>query len=236
MRIALTVVIGGVLAAPLGAAADVIRLADGQVVSGTIRSCQDGEVVVEPPAAMPVLVKIADISSGEGADIERCLGGRKVAADTVRGRWYGGQIVVAEIASLLVLPLAAAAAQSAFPQSSALGVLGLAGMLLSPAVLHAVHGNTGRAFGSLGIHVGLGGAGVLLGSTLTPCNGEEACPPLEAVGALIGLLASQAIATVVDVSSFAYEQQPSRLAVSVLSGEGRRPRTAPTGISLAVRF
>src|SRR5438067_10778816 len=92
-----------VLATP--AAADVVRLSDGQVVTGVVRSCQGGEIVVEPPASAPVLLKIADVASGEGAGIERCLGGRILDPTFVRGKSYAGEIVVAEASSLLLLAL-----------------------------------------------------------------------------------------------------------------------------------
>jgi hypothetical protein len=85
-----------VLATPMAASADVIHLSNGQVVTGTVRSCQGGEIVVDPPASQSVVVQLADVASGEGAAIERCIGGRVPQATTVRGNWYGGQIFIAE--------------------------------------------------------------------------------------------------------------------------------------------
>jgi len=107
---------------PLGARADAIRLADGQVVTGKIQSCERGEIVVAPPAAAPVLLKVADVASGEGADIERCLGGER--------RWYGGQVILAELGSMLLVPAGLVA------HSGGLVGVGLVGMALSPAIVH----------------------------------------------------------------------------------------------------
>ncbi|MFL5370300.1 MAG: hypothetical protein ACJ78Z_08925, partial [Myxococcales bacterium] len=83
----------------MAAAADVVHLSNGQVVTGVVRSCQGGDIVIEPPASAPVLLKIADVASGEGANIERCLGGSNRDPEVIRRRWYGWQIIVTEAAS-----------------------------------------------------------------------------------------------------------------------------------------
>src|SRR3954463_705088 len=95
-----------VLATPMAAAADVVHLSNGQVVTGVVRWCQGGDIVIEPPASAPVLLKIADIASGEGANIERCLGGSSRDPEVTRGRWYGSQIVVPGATSGAAVPVA----------------------------------------------------------------------------------------------------------------------------------
>jgi hypothetical protein len=221
------------LALATPAMADVIRLADGQVLNGTVRSCQGGEIVVDLPASQPIVVNIAEVTSGEGTGIEACLGGRVPQAQAVRGKWYGGQILIAEGSSVALLLLGAGV------RSPGLGVTGLAGIALSPAILHSVHGNGGRAAASIGIHVGLGALGALLGTALIPCGGED-CFVATETGAALGLLASQVVATVIDVSSFAYEDVPSRFAVGPLLAppqSDRRPaRKSPAGVQLSLRF
>src|SRR5947208_2070939 len=101
MRIA-PAVLAIALAAP-AAFADVLRLVDGQVISGTVKSCEHGNVVFEPPAAQAVVLKVADIATGEGPGIERCLGGRTGGAATNReSTWYGVPIILAGASSLVV--------------------------------------------------------------------------------------------------------------------------------------
>jgi hypothetical protein len=217
MRIA-PAVIAMALAAP-AALGDVVRLADGQVISGTVDSCRDGDVILAPPAGQPVVVKSAEIASAQGADIERCLGGR--------GRWYGLQILLAEASSIGVLALGAGI------RSDGLAAIGLLGVGLSPAIVHAAHGRPGAALGSLGLHIGLGVAGTLIGAAAASCDPSEECPAALG-GAAIGLAASQIVATVFDVASLGYEPRPEKIAVGLVLPD----RTDPSkrGLTLAFRF
>jgi len=218
----------------LGAYADVIRLADGQVISGKIQSCQGGEIVVAPPATAPVLVKVADVASGEGVDIERCLGGPTPTRDAVGGRWYGAQILLAELASLGLGPV------GAWTNTGSLALVGAFGVLFSPAIIYGIHGNWGRAAGSAGIHVGLGLAGAFLGAAVGSGSNDDDEGLRAAGGAVIGLIASQIVATTIDVASFAYEDPPPRVSMGVLFRETapdrRGQRAAPAGLSLTLRF
>jgi hypothetical protein len=222
-----------VLATPMAAAADVIHLSDGQVVAGVVRSCQGGDIVIEPPASAAVLLKIADVASGEGPAIERCLGGRIPDPTLVRGKPYGGQIVVAESSSILLLALGGGIGSRGLVYTS------LAGLVVSPAILHGLHGNGGRAAASLGIHLALGLGGTLLGAAVTSGGEEECCAGAE-VGAVIGFLVSQVIATTIDVFSFAYQEAPSRFAIGALLGPAERdPRAVRkplSGLQLSLRF
>src|SRR5437763_862205 len=214
------------------AAADVVHLSGGQVVTGVLRSCQGGETVIEPPASAPVLLKIADVVSGEGAGIEGCLGGRTPQPAMVRGKSYGGQVVVAEASSILLLALAAGTG------SGGPVYTGLAALVVSPAIVHGLHGNGGRAVGSLAFHLALGVGGLYLGATLAS-NGDEECCAQATVGAVLGIVASQVIATAIDVSTLAYEEVPSRFGVGVLLPPPRpdhRLAHAPPGLQLSLRF
>jgi hypothetical protein len=223
-----------VLAIPFGAEADVIHLANGQVISGTVLSCEGSEILVEPPASRSVLIKVADVARGEGAGIERCLGGTHApGSSTVRGQWYGDEILVAGGSSLLLLLLAAGI------HSPGLALVSFTGIALSPAVLHVVHGNVGRAFGSLGIHFALGTAGLFLGSALAPCNGDL-CGLQALAGAGVGVLLTQVIASAIDAYALAYQQIPVRLSLGILPprprSDGYAMHRGPAGIQLSVRF
>jgi len=221
-----------ICSAPVAAYADVIHLADGQVISGKIQSCEAGDIVVAPDAAAPVLIKLADVAGGEGADIERCLGGPVYGRPADR-RWYGGQVILAEVASILLVPAGAAA------NSGSLAAVGLLGMALSPGIVHGIHGNGGRGFGSIGLHVGLGVAGAFAGAALTSGGTDDEYGLRKLGGAAVGLLVSQIVATTIDAASFAYEDPPppTRVAVGVLfrdrAADGRR---VPGGLALALRF
>ncbi|MFL5371010.1 MAG: hypothetical protein ACJ78Z_12515 [Myxococcales bacterium] len=221
-----------VLATPMAAAADVVHLSNGQVVTGVVRSCQGGDVVIEPPASAPVLLKIADVASGEGADIERCLGGSSRDPEVTRGRWYCWQIIVTEAASVVAVPVAAGI------DSPGLAIVGLSGAILSPAIVHMAHGNPGRGAASVGIHLGMGLAGLLLGAVIVPDNHND--DVMNLAGPALGLFVSQVVATTIDVASFAYEEPPSRFAVgALLAPAGRDPRTVRkqvSGLQLSLRF
>src|SRR3954466_148532 len=174
----------------------------------------------------------ADVVSGEGANIERCLGGSSRDPEVTRGRWYGWQIIVTEAASVVAVPVAAGI------DSPGLAIVGISGAILSPAIVHMAHGNPGRGAASVGIHLGMGLAGLLLGTVIVPDNHND--DVMNLAGPALGLFVSQVVATTIDVASFAYEEPPSRFAVgALLAPAGRDPRTVRkqvSGLQLSLRF
>jgi len=92
---------------------------------------------------------------------------------------------------------------------------------------------------SLGLHLALGGGGTFLGAALASSGQEECCTGAEA-GAVLGLLASQVIATAIDVASFAYEEVPSGVTAGPLFAPPDPARGAmrksPAGLQLSFRF
>ena len=226
------------LAAP-AALADVVRLVDGQVISGTVKSCEDGNVVFEPPAARAVLLKIADISTGEGAGIERCLSGRTGGAATIReSNWYGVPIIIVGASSLVIgfASLVLTAGQGSAGAGGGV-LLGATGLLFAPAVIHAIHGKAGTAVGSVGMHLGLGLGGALLGAALTSCPiNSDTCGLRGAGNALAGLVIAQLVATTIDAASLAYEDRPVRVSTTLPMRDAPQGRPTPAGLALALRF
>jgi hypothetical protein len=150
-----------------------------------------------------------------------------------RGPVVRRQILIAEGSSLLLVLLATGI------RSGESWVVGAGGMVLSPAIVHAAHANFGKAVASVGIHVALGVGASWFSNALIPCGGEFCSgTPLVALG--IAIVASQMIATLIDVESFAYDRVPSRLSVGVLlapPGADRQPAyRLPPGFQFSLRF
>jgi hypothetical protein len=195
--------------------------------------------VFEPPAGRAVLFKIADIATAEGPGIERCLGGRIGGAATIReSTWYGVPIILAG-ASSLVIGFASLALSAGQGSSGASGgvLLGATGLLFAPAVIHAIHGKAGTAFGSVAMHLGLGLGGALLGAALTSCPiTSDTCGLRYGGNALAGAVAAQLVATTIDAASLAYEDRPARVSATLLMRDTPQGRPAPAGLALALRF
>jgi hypothetical protein len=148
------------------------------------------------------------------------------ATDADGPRWYGGQVILAELGSMLLVPVGVAA------KSGGLASVGLLGMALSPAIVHGNHGNGGRGFASIAFHVGAGLAGGLVGEA---ASGEG--PLAKLGGAAAGLFVSQIVATAVDAAWFAYEDHPPSVSVGVLLREPAADRRrTPAGLAVTLRF
>jgi hypothetical protein len=115
--------------------------------------------------------------------------------------WYGWQTLVADGASLIVLPTLAG-----FSKSPELGVLAGAGYLLAPPFIHGAHGRWGIFAASLGLRLGmplaLAGLGALVDGD---CRGDFCLP----VGAAIGFVSGVIGAVVLDASVLSYEKVSS---------------------------
>lgn len=124
--------------------------------------------------------------------------------------WYGWQTLVADGASLTAFAGAMAlyrpSSGATQDLSAGLLVLGASGYVLGAPALHLAHDAPWRAAGSLGLRLGLPGAGLLAGLALAPrCSGSLRCldEGLEAgaVGTLLGVVG----AIVVDAATLAFE-------------------------------
>ncbi|MBI5529576.1 MAG: hypothetical protein HY897_24890 [Deltaproteobacteria bacterium] len=85
---------------------------------------------------------------------------------------------------------------------------GMAGFYLGPPIVHASHGNAGRAFASLGVGVGgtvvsILATGLILGAVSEPCRSECGMEALAAV--FLGGIAGGLIYAVVDIGFLAYD-------------------------------
>lgn len=174
----------------------------------------------EPPAAPPDAVP-ADTLSGPAAAKADVITQRKPAATarddetdvddgadeiTERRRWYGWQTLIADGLSLSTIVLGASIddGTSRGPDSASTSLLwiGFLGYEAAPAVVHAGHRNPGRAFGSMGIRLGMPLAGAFLGASLASDCDSNLC---EAGGAGIGVLLGMAGAIAVDAAVFSYD-------------------------------
>lgn len=104
-------------------------------------------------------------------------------------RWYGWQTLAADGAALLLLGTAVDATSE--------GPLILSGVtyLFAAPVIHAVHGRSGAAFGSLALRMGAPIAGAAIGAS--QCNGGEGeelrCIEPVVFGAMAGIAAAIAL-------------------------------------------
>jgi|GEM_PF-2725679 len=115
-------------------------------------------------------------------------------------RWYGWQTLAFDAAAITLVFGALALQED--EASPLIGVLGAATYGIGAPVVHAVHGNYGRAFGSLGIRVLAPIAIGLIGMQLEDCSqGEFLCG---AAGLVIGGLVGISGAIAVDAAALAY--------------------------------
>lgn len=118
-----------------------------------------------------------------------CTTPRAERRDTTN--WYGWQTLLTDGAALMFL-LALGASDRGAEDTFASASVGT--YLLGGPVVHAAHGNWGRAAGSLGLRAGAPVVGVALGLELEDCHGEDFCGFRGAlIGGSIGLAAAVAI-------------------------------------------
>ncbi|MBK7585538.1 MAG: hypothetical protein IPI67_35805 [Myxococcales bacterium] len=129
-------------------------------------------------------------------------------------RWYGGQTLIADGASLGAIFAGGAA------ESSELAVFGLLGMFFAAPIVHAAHGHAGKPFASLGLRVGLPIVGGFVGCAADDSDGMFGCLGGAAAGMFLGLVA----ASVLDASVIAYEDVPPQ----------RAKRTPAVGVTASV--
>lgn len=141
----------------------------------------------------------------------------EVHASAAPRRWYGWQIIIADVTSSVVLVTLVHKAE---------GYTLLPYLVLAPSV-HVANGNPVTALASVGLRVGMPIVGLLIGAAFAGgCNGSsEECLVGPAYGMLIGMVG----AMVVDASVLAYDEprherrKASTLAPTVaVDGRGAR--------------
>ncbi len=121
--------------------------------------------------------------------------------------WYGGEIMLSDLASIGVLVAAGNVGDSGAAEALALG--GSLGLASAPAFTHGAHGNGGAAAGSIALRLGLPAAGMYIGAAT--CD-EEAhrdeflgCLGAAAGGFMLGGIA----AMVIDDFGLAWSDAPT---------------------------
>ncbi|MBI3204298.1 MAG: hypothetical protein HYZ29_22365 [Myxococcales bacterium] len=109
-----------------------------------------------------------------------------------RERWYGGEILLADVASITLL--------------FAAPPVGAVGYLFGGPIVHAAHGEGGNSVGSFGVRVAMPMLGALGGCAISGDSGDWGCLP----GAVLGLGAGVIAASAIDASVIAYQEQPAR--------------------------
>lgn len=117
---------------------------------------------------------------------------------------YGGQIVTADVAGLLLTVLVGNLAGSSGNE-----LLVVAPYLLASPLIHLIHGHPGRSASSLLLHVTAPVLGILTGFLIgsSTCNSEEFCG---LGGAAIGFLGGMIAATTIDAAVLAHNVPLSR--------------------------
>ena len=130
-----------------------------------------------------------------------------IAAPTPQVKtWYGGKILAADAAMVATLVVAAGT------KSTPLAAIGGVSYLVTPAVIHGVHGRGGLSVLSVVLRVALPIAGMAMGASMANChpsNGGEDddafCGLGEAIiGGVLGVIAASAVD-----ASLAWESAPN---------------------------
>lgn len=124
-------------------------------------------------------------------------------------KWYGGSIIAGDLATVAAAVLAIT--------SESVPLAGLAGVsyLVTPAVIHGVHGRGGLSAASVLLRIGLPIVGVAISSSMAHCptthqEDDAFCGWSEGIiGAMVGVVA----ASVVD-ASLAWESTPNSPSVA----------------------
>ncbi|MDF3066076.1 MAG: hypothetical protein K0R38_1677 [Polyangiaceae bacterium] len=120
-----------------------------------------------------------------------------------RRTWYGWQTLIVDGAALSAVLLGVAIDGNG-RDGGAIAGAGLLAYEFGPGIVHFVHRNPGRAFGSFGIRLGMPLVGAVLGATVSSnCDGYEC----EGDGAGAGLLLGMAGAIAIDAAVFAYDDR-----------------------------
>jgi hypothetical protein len=123
-------------------------------------------------------------------------------------RWYGWQILMTDGAALTLFVLAAADPEN----EEAWITAGATTAYLGGPLVHAGHGNWGRAAGSLGLRVGAPFLTALIGSSMEDCSSNDDFCGL--AGAVLGFTVGAVTAITIDVAVLAHESEEPSPAVT----------------------
>jgi hypothetical protein len=101
--------------------------------------------------------------------------------------WYGWQTLIADGASLIMIPIMAGVTES-----EELGYVALGGYFLAPPVIHAANGRWGIGFASLGFRTGLPLVGLLVGAAADD-DRNDFVPAGAIIGFVVGVLGAVAL-------------------------------------------
>jgi hypothetical protein len=119
-----------------------------------------------------------------------------------RTRWYGLEILTADAGALALLAGAALAANHNDGLAGSLAIGSLATYEVGGPIVHALHGNWGRAIGSGALRAGAPIVGALLGVASEDCTGGDFCG-IE--GGVIGFAVGVGTAIILDSALIAHE-------------------------------
>lgn len=193
------------------------------------------------PAFLPKVALAQSVSSG-GPPAPANHDASSVASSPrtkSQRHWYGGTILAADTAALVMGIGAIGAAGSRGAQGFAWPlVIGASVTYLADGpIVHAAQGRTGAAFGSLGLRLGtpLVGAGVggLVGAAAEgDCSGEALCGIGTAVGAIMGFGAGMVVASIVDIAGLAYADEPNSSTLRVALAPHIDQKKGTVGLNL----
>lgn len=123
--------------------------------------------------------------------------------------WYGWEILIIDASAITLFSMVAFDPDNREPWFWAGATTGW----LGGPIVHAAHGNWGRATGSLGMRIGAPFLGTLIGASMQECS--HSCGPNEA---LLGYAIGAVAAATIDIAVFAHEsEEPAPSAVPVVS-------------------
>ena len=102
----------------------------------------------------------------------------------------------------LLVPAAVAGAQNNDMAAESLVYTAFGSYVMGAPIVHAAHGNWGRAFGSLGLRVAAPILGAFLGAAMEDCSGGDFCG---AAGGVVGLAVGAGTAIALDAAVIARE-------------------------------
>lgn len=156
-------------------------------------------------------------------------------------RWYGWQTLTSDAASLSVTAIGLAVVVNNLSSESGgtsigagLVVIGAAGYVIVPAVIHGSHNRPGAALGSLGLRLALPYLGAIIGPALTCPSSDHFCSSDN--GTIGGFLVGVAGASAIDASLLAWATPNATASTSAGQRVGLAPMLSVAGKPAGVRL
>lgn len=118
-------------------------------------------------------------------------------------RWYGWQTLMADGASLLVVPVVGGVILPKGEHDDAIALAAVGGYALAPGAIHLAHGRPGAAAASVGLRVGMPITGGLLGLAVSKGNCHTELCGLD--GAVLGFALGAVGAIAIDAAALSRE-------------------------------